>query len=43
MMLEALPLIATPTIIVAMLSPEVREPTRKLSQETALSLNPNHS
>lgn len=28
-MLEALPLIATPTIIVAMLSPEVREPTRK--------------
>jgi len=28
-MLEALPLVANPTIMVAMLSPEVREPTRK--------------
>ncbi|RPA99370.1 hypothetical protein L873DRAFT_1789712 [Choiromyces venosus 120613-1] len=27
MMLEALPLIATPTVIITMLSPEVREPT----------------
>lgn len=41
MMLEALPLIATPTIIVAMLSPEVREPTQLesyLSRSLGLTL-----
>lgn len=39
MMLEALPLLTTPTLIVAMLSPDVREPSRKPAHSPPSSPN----